>query len=157
MNKIKMIGFLFAVGIMFTLTGGLEPVYATNNIATKPIETIENSNISEKEQLENRVDNMLPSVSIEQATEVVENKMNDVVYFMQKIGKPLAQIAVVASMLIALFGVFGDSSLMIRGLFGILIAGFVLFLISYAPEILNFVSSWMAEGTEGIVGNSSPF
>lgn len=156
MKKTRMIGFLVAIGLVFTQFGHTQTVYATSNeVSTTPIETIEQ--MSEEEALQNRVDNMVPSVSIEQATELVEGKMNDVVYLLQSIGKPLAQIAVVVSMIIALFGVFGDSSLISRGLIGIVIAGLVLFLISYAPEILDFVSGWMAEGTEDIIGGQSPF
>lgn len=157
MRKIKFIGFLIAMGVLFTLSTDFNPVYATSNLETAPIETLESKPLSDSQQLEDRVDNMLPSVSIEQASELVEGKMNDVVYLLQRIGKPLAQIAVVVSMLIALFGVFGDASLISKGLIGIVVAGLVLFLISYAPEILNFISGWMAEGSEEILNNSSPF
>lgn len=156
MKKIQMIGFLVAIGLAFAQGVNPQTAYATSNeVSTTPIETIEQ--MTEEEALQNRVDNMVPSVSIEQATEVVESKMNDVVYLLQRIGKPLAQIAVIVSMIVALFGVFGDSSLLSRGLVGIVIAGLVLFLISYAPEILDFVSSWMAEGTEDIIGGGTPF
>ena len=154
----KKISFLFIAGIACLQLAVARPVLATDNqVSTAPIETIEGATMSESEALSNRVDNMLPSVSIEEATNLVEGKMNDVVYLLQKVAKPLAQIALVASMITMLFGVFGDSSLITRGLLAIVISGLVLFLVSFAPEILDFITGWMAEGTEQVLGNSSPF
>lgn len=144
-----------AMFITIMLPGNFRIILANDN-------TVDINPISKIEQVEDKIENIptgediLPSVSIEQATGILMTKGYDVVYMLQKIIKPVAAAAMIILFFMTIFGAIGDSSLLWKGLIGIAIVALCYFIIQNAPELLEFLNGWMAEGTEEIF-NPNPF
>lgn len=96
----------------------------------------------------------LPSVSIDQAADLVGTKIYDIILFFQVIAKPLCILVGVASAMMSLLGIFGDSGLLYKGITGMVLAALCYFGIMYAPELIAFINGWMSEGTETVLNQS---
>lgn len=96
----------------------------------------------------------LPSVSVDQAADLVGSKIYDIILFFQVIAKPLCILVGVASAMMSLLGIFGDSGLLYKGITGMVLAALCYFGIMYAPELIAFINGWMSEGTETVLNQT---
>lgn len=87
---------------------------------------------------------VVPSVNVDKATKWATNKSSDVITFLQSIVRPIAVIIFIVSALIALCGsAFGSSSVS-KGLVGMAISVFMFTAVTFAPDLINFFSNWLA-------------
>ena len=96
----------------------------------------------------------IPSVSVDQAADLVGTKMYDIISFLQVIAKPLCILVGVVCAMISLLGVFGDSGMLYKGITGMVLAALCYFGIMYAPQIIAFINGWMSEGTDTILSQT---
>lgn len=96
----------------------------------------------------------IPSVSVDQAADLVGSKIYDIILFFQVIAKPLCILVGVASAMMSLLGIFGDSGLLYKGITGMVLAALCYFGIMYAPELIAFINGWMSEGTETVLNQT---
>lgn len=96
----------------------------------------------------------IPSVSVDQAADFLSGKMYDIIMFFQVIAKPLCILVGVASAMISLLGIFGDSGMLYKGITGMVLAAICYFGIMYAPELIAFINGWMSEGTETLLNQT---
>lgn len=120
----------------------LSPVQPITNTETKPTVGITNPNDKFYETGE------LPSVQVEEAANFISGKLGDLIQGLQLIIKPFCVLMAALCIGMSVFGIFGDSALLSRGLFGLFLTAICYFGVMYAPEIVEFIHSWMAEGTE---------
>lgn len=84
----------------------------------------------------------LPTTSVEDAESKIEQKAWNIISLCQTVGKPICIIGFIVSAIVALFGAIGRKGPM-PGLIGCLIAGVMYVAINYAPEIVNFIQSFI--------------
>lgn len=142
------LGILLLSGIVLFILIKPVTLLATTTLETAPVTTVEEKTTEEEGWEAYQESVGLPDVTVERASGFVQSKLYDIVEMLQIIVRPLAMIAVVVSLLTALFGAFGDSGLVYKGLIGVVIAGLCYFGVMFAPEILDFIFSWMSEGSD---------
>lgn len=86
----------------------------------------------------------VPNVTIDQATTWAEKKGFDVVHFLQKTARPFAIIFFIVCGIMAVFGVFGNGSMLSRGLVGAGIVAGVYAGILYAEPLLSWFVGWLS-------------
>lgn len=84
----------------------------------------------------------LPTTSVEDAENKIEQKAWNIISLCQTIGKPICIIGFIISALVALFGALGRKGAT-PGLIGCLIAGIMYVAINYAPEIVAFIQTFI--------------
>lgn len=144
-NFILMI--IFSVCLLPAFTVG---AYASDTaISTTPIGTVSTSNQSTSTQnnavnitqVENEV---MPKTTIDQAKTWATRKGNDIISLLQTIVQPLAVVVFIVSAFVAMFGVFGHGGVTMKGIIGMAISVVMYTGVLFAPEIIQFVSGWLA-------------
>lgn len=82
--------------------------------------------------------------SLAKAEGYVENKLFDVVGFFQSIIKSLCYLTFIISTIMILFGVVTDSKSKFKGFLGMAFSIFVYVTVVFAPQIVEYFSSWLA-------------
>ena len=91
------------------------------------------------------VDGILPETgSMEDASAWGERKMYEIVELLQRWVQPFAIIIFIICSFLILFGAIGNGRLLGIGMTGIALTLLVYAGVLFAPEILNFFSSWVA-------------
>lgn len=90
----------------------------------------------------------LPSVQIEDAANFVSGKLGDLIIGLQIIIKPFCVLMAAVCIGMSVFGIFGDSGLLSRGLIGLFLTAICYFGVMHAPELVGFINNWMSQGTE---------
>lgn len=149
MNKIKdikllLIGLLLSVLIipLFTLTSfatvdtsKVDPITGAIN------ETQTTTNTSTSPSRDEAVG--LPPVSMDEMTDLVERKTYDVVNLLQVFVKPFAVICFIGCAIMTLIGAFGHGGYVGKGLLGMFTAGMIYTAVLYAPQLVQFFSTWL--------------
>lgn len=87
---------------------------------------------------------VVPNVSVDKATHWATNKGSDAITFLQSAVRPIAIIVFIISALVALCGgVFGGNAVT-KGLIGMGISVFMFTAVTFAPDLVNFFSNWLA-------------
>lgn len=142
LNKVKLFVVTLLLGVLVL------PLYYINTInvgATSrvaPIELIdedETTNTNESTQ-----EDLLPSVTMDEAINHLEGKVFDVVKLLQVIGKPFCIVAFIICAILTLLGTFGQSGYVMKGLVGMFICAVAYTCILFSPQIVNFFSTWLA-------------
>lgn len=148
---------VFFVTLMMILPIFSMNVYA-DTMSTKSVETINKEKTAKsvdnvaKNTIKNNSnslevynnDKTLPKTDIKQATNWATRKGTDVVYFLQNIVKPLAIAVFIICGLITLFGAIGGKGYVSKGLVGLCISVIIFTATSFAPEIVEYASRWLA-------------
>lgn len=82
--------------------------------------------------------------SLDKAEHYVENKLFDVVGFLQSFIKPLTYVTFIISTIMVLFGVVTDSKSKFKGFLGMAFSIFVYISVVFAPQIVDYLSSWLS-------------
>lgn len=82
--------------------------------------------------------------SLDKAEVYVESKLFDVVGFLQSFIKPLTYVTFIISTIMVLFGVVTDSRSKFRGFLGMAFSIFVYVSVVFAPQIVEYFSSWLS-------------
>lgn len=85
----------------------------------------------------------LPNVQIEQAEKFVERKGFEVVGLLQKFIQPFAIAVFIFSAMLSLVGSLGNSTLVGKGIVGMVIAVLMYAIVLSAPELLDFMNAWL--------------
>ncbi|TCK01326.1 UNVERIFIED_ORG: hypothetical protein BDK47_11617 [Anoxybacillus amylolyticus] len=85
----------------------------------------------------------VPKTTIDQATQWANRKGSDVISFLQSAAKPFAIIFFILSGVMAVFGVFGNGSLLSRALVGAGIVAATYAGILYAEPLLSWFVGWL--------------
>lgn len=85
----------------------------------------------------------IPKTTIDQATQWANRKGSDVISFLQSAAKPFAIIFFILSGVMAVFGVFGNGSLLSRALVGAGIVAATYAGILYAEPLLSWFVGWL--------------
>ncbi|WP_172418880.1 hypothetical protein [Geobacillus subterraneus] len=85
----------------------------------------------------------IPKTTIDQATQWANRKGSDVVSFLQSAAKPFAVIFFILSGVMAVFGVFGNGSLLSKALVGAGIVAAAYAGILYAEPLLSWFVGWL--------------
>lgn len=85
----------------------------------------------------------LPNVQIDQAEKFVERKGFEVVGLLQKFIQPFAIAVFIGSAMISLVGSLGNSTLVGKGIVGMVIAVLMYAIVLSAPELLDFANAWL--------------
>lgn len=140
-NKIKLFLLVIMVGLLFE--GNV--VYASGSssiIKTEsPVlitETDSNRSIISKNNT------IQGGGSLDKAEDYVETKLFDVVGFLQSFIKPLTYVTFIISTIMVLFGVVTDSKSKFKGFLGMAFSIFVYVSVVFAPEIVEYFSSWLS-------------
>lgn len=145
-NKIKKI-LPIIIGVTF-LSSGVS--YAGNSSIIENESPILINEINSNEISENPI-NVTSRESIiksggnlDKAEKYVESKLFDVVGFLQSFVKPLTYVTFIVSTIAMLFGVITDSKSKFKGLLGMAFSIFVYVSVVFAPQIVDYFSSWLA-------------
>lgn len=127
----------------FGVVAFAETTSSTNeNVYTT--ETVTNStSLSGSDNNSINVDGGVPVVTIDDATSWVERKGFEIVKFLQTVVQPFAIIIFIGCAFLALIGAFGNSSLIGRGVSGMLIAVIMYAVVLFSPEILGSIINWL--------------
>lgn len=85
----------------------------------------------------------LPNVQIDQAQKFVERKGFEVIGLLQKFVQPFAIFIFIICAMMAGVGTFGNSSLVGKGIWGMVIAVLIYAIVLSAPELLDFMNAWL--------------
>lgn len=85
----------------------------------------------------------LPNVQIDQAQKFVERKGFEVVGLLQKFVQPFAIFIFIICAMMAGVGTFGNSQLVGKGIWGMVIAVLIYAVVLSAPELLDFMNAWL--------------
>lgn len=129
--------FLFISANILTVKSNAVDGNTINDVTTIDLENVDDSKPISG-------DDVLPVVTIDDAKDLVERKTFDVVELLQVFGKPFSVIMFILCAIVTLFGTITKSSAVGKGIFGMFITGIAYTGIMYAPEIMNFFSSWFA-------------
>lgn len=129
-----LMSFLFISTNIFTIK--------SNAVENNDVTTIDLENVDNSKPIGG--DDVLPTVTIDDAKDLVERKTFDVVELLQVFGKPFSAIMFILCAIVTLFGTITKSSAVGKGILGMFITGIAYTGIMYAPEIMNFFSSWLA-------------
>ncbi|AMN30969.1 hypothetical protein BFS06_12215 [Clostridium perfringens] len=102
------------------------------------------SNISENSTKAPNATDVLPNVGLEKASGWASKKGNDIVSFLQTAVRPLAIAIFIGCAILSLFGAFGGSGVLSKGLWGMGIAVFMYTAVTFAPNLLDFFSTWLS-------------
>jgi len=84
------------------------------------------------------------TASVDNIKGYVDKKGGDIISLLQYIAQPVLIIAFLLFAFLAVFGMFGNGSLVGRGVFGMLLCGVSYSLVLYADEIMTFISKFLA-------------
>lgn len=140
MNKIK----LFLPIVMVSLLIGGNTVYASNSsiIKNESPTLIEGS--ASSRGIISQQNTAQSGGSLDKAENYVETKLFDVVGFFQSFIKPLTYVTFIISTIMVLFGVVTDSKSKFKGLLGMAFSIFVYVSVVFAPQIVEYFSSWLS-------------
>ncbi|NLO34094.1 MAG: hypothetical protein GX117_12215 [Candidatus Hydrogenedentes bacterium] len=82
------------------------------------------------------------SATVEDVENYIDDKSSEIIHLLQYVGQPVLIIAFILFAFLAVFGTMGNTSLVGRGVLGMLICGVCYCLILYAGDIVVFISSW---------------
>jgi hypothetical protein len=85
----------------------------------------------------------LPNVQIDQAEKWIERKGFEVIGVLQKFVQPFAIGVFIICAMLALVGTFGNSSLVGKGIVGMVFAVLLYAVVLSAPELLDFMNAWL--------------
>ena len=88
---------------------------------------------------------VLDKVTLSQAQNKIEEKGFDIIHLLQIIAKPFAIVMFIASAFVSFFAFFGHGGLLSKGLLGMLIAGVMYTAIMYAPQLIDFINTWLSK------------
>jgi lipopolysaccharide export LptBFGC system permease protein LptF len=144
MNKYlgTIIAFLFFLIFAFTPFAEASGTYSTQSVSGSN-NTQYATNTADYHQ-EIMHDGGVPKVTITQAEKWAERKGFEVVHLLQKVVQPFAIIIFILSAFMSMFGAFGNSQLVGRGMWGMAIAIIMYAIVLYAPEILDSAMAWLA-------------
>lgn len=114
---------------------------ATDSYSTGSGKTSTNTELKTVQDL---ASSQVETVTIGEAEKWAERKGFELVHFLQKVVQPFSIIMFILSAMISLFGSFGNSQLVGRGIWGMLIAVIMYAVVLYAPEIMDSVLGWLA-------------
>lgn len=145
MNKIKNIKILF-IGLLLSLL--ITPLFTLTSFATVDTSKVDpitgaiteentNTNTDRDEAIG------LPPVTMDDMTDLVERKTYDVVNLLQVFVKPFAVICFIGCAIMTLIGAFGHGGYVGKGLIGMFTAGMIYTAVLYAPQIVQFFSTWL--------------
>ena len=97
----------------------------------------------EDENNENLANGGIKKVTLDQASAWAERKGYDIIGFLQTIVQPISIIMFILGALVTLMGSFGNSQLVGRGIFSMVIAIVIYSTVLFAPEIVDFVFNWV--------------
>ncbi|WPS85500.1 hypothetical protein SMD22_00120 (plasmid) [Brevibacillus halotolerans] len=154
MNLFVIVLIVFAMLLSFTsVTFAQSPQGQTQNFSTQGIDSSSKSSQSGKldqikvtsdPSVNNGVPNVqLPNVKIQQAEKWVERKGFDVVGLLQKFVQPFAIAVFIICAMLSLVGSFGNSSLVGKGIVGMIIAVIMYAIVLSAPDLLDFMNAWI--------------
>lgn len=141
-KKVKLFVVALLLGVLVLPLCYINTINAGATSRVAPIELIdeETTNTSESTTQEE----LLPSVSMDEAINHIEGKVFDVVKLLQVIGKPFCIVAFIICAILTLLGTFGQSGYVMKGLVGMLICAIAYTCILFSPQIVNFLSTWLA-------------
>lgn len=87
----------------------------------------------------------VPSVTINQAKSWAERKGTDVTSFLQIVGQYLAMGGFIVCAFMALIGLWGNGSLVSKGVVGMVLTLCLYAAVLYAPELMDFFVAWVSE------------
>lgn len=120
-------------------------VSATSNVGTIELIDEETTNSRESNSAESvNPEEVLPSVTMDEAINHLEGKVFDVVKLLQVIGKPICIVGFIICAILTLVGTFGQSGYVIKGLIGMFISAVSYTCILFSPQIINFFSTWLS-------------
>lgn len=139
---LKKILLMIVMSVALTMSCGVVSFAeeATNNIT---INSDSNDVYSKYAPSKEVLDNIVPTVTIDEVTSWGERKGYEVVGMLQKWVQPFAIIIFIISAFVVMFGAFGNGRLMSRGLIGIAIALIMYGVVLFAPEILDSFLGWI--------------
>lgn len=152
MNKITNMKNLF-LGLILAIL--IFPLFTLNSFATvdtsrvDPITgAISNTQVNtntNNQNIGNAVNNAvgLPPVTMDDMTDLVERKTYDVVNLLQVFVKPFSVICFIGCAIMTLIGAFGHGGYVGKGLIGMFVAGMIYTAVMYAPELVQFFSTWL--------------
>lgn len=146
-NKIKKIipivimGVLFNSGVAYANNSSIikneAPVLITESNTSMSINRTSNSIVNGNNIIEG-------DGSLDKAERYVENKLFDIVGFLQSFVKPLTYVTFIVSTIMMLFGVVTESRSKFSGFLGMAFSIFVYVAVVFAPQIVEYFSSWLA-------------
>lgn len=156
----KMFSFFVIIAILFSYAsvvfaetpGQNSGVYSTQGLTntTTPAESnsqVQNRLSGKVEDLEITPENMstggIPNVQIEQAKKWVEKKGYQIVDLLQTFVQPFAIVIFILCALLSLLGAFGSSSMVFKGIVGMMIAVIMYAVVLAAPELLDLAIAWL--------------
>lgn len=97
----------------------------------------------EDENNESLASGGIKKVTLDQASAWAERKGYDVIGFLQTIVQPISIIMFILGAFVTLMGSFGNSQLVGRGIFTMVISIVIYSTVLFAPEIVDFVFNWV--------------
>lgn len=139
-NKIKII--LPIVLISMFLNGGVS--YASNSSIIKNESPVLITESNTNNSIISKNNTVQGGGSLDKAEGYVEDKLFDVVEFFQSFIKPLTYVTFILSTIMVLFGVVTDSKSKFKGFLGMAFSIFVYVSVVFAPQIVEYFSSWLS-------------
>lgn len=121
--------------------------YATGSISTNSIQTIDNStktNTNEEVTFDNLGKDILPEADIGVVNKWSNEKGNDVIGVFQNASRSIAIVSFIICAFITMFGVIAKNGMAGKGIIGMAVVVISYTCILFAPEIVAFLSSWLA-------------
>lgn len=147
MNTIKDIKFLL-IGLLLSIL--IVPLFTLTSFATVDTSKVDpitgainetQTNTNTNTSIDDAVG--LPPVTMDEMTDLVERKTYDVVNLLQVFVKPFAVICFIGCAIMTLIGSFGHGGYVGKGLLGMFIAGMIYTAVLYAPQLVQFFSTWL--------------
>ncbi len=140
----------------------VQSAYAIDNIDTTTVEKIETDDTTSSSSssttsdssgylvvdendnvISNPADGIMSDVTVEEVTEKISSKLNELIVLLQTIGLPICIICGIAALISMVFGLFTGRRSWMTGMiaFGICVIAYTM--ISYGPSIVAFLSNWI--------------
>lgn len=139
-NKIKLI---LPIILISTMIGGISASATNSSIIQNESPVLIGDSNSSNGIIPNQV-NSVGGDGLSKAEDYVERKLFDVVGFCQSFIKPLTYVTFIVSTIMLLFGVVTASKSKFKGLLGMAFSIFVYVLVVFAPQIVEYFSSWLS-------------
>lgn len=159
MKRFKGFSLLLLVSMVFTVLFAPLTVLANESTDVSTVSKIQNNAIKNSmsgtssgmdESIANAGDGTMegaagiPETTIEDANQWVADKGNDLVGLGGTLAEPIAIIGFMLGLFITLLGGFTKSSVLSKGLLVMAISIIVYVGVAFAPELIHYFSSWLA-------------
>lgn len=149
-KKLSMVTMLVVITVsaFFTINVDAKTILENANLSTinmvEEKESLSSNSVENNTIISNATLNTQGSGSLYKAENYMNEKLGDVVKFLQSFIKPFTYIAFILSAISIIIGMIAGSKHKFAGIIGMALSILVYMCVSFGPEIVEYFAAWLA-------------